>query len=59
MKTINFIISGTINLYTIYLAVCIGVNKLKNRHFHFPRNKISLRILPKLFVYFILSFWHS
>ena len=30
----------------------IGVNKLSNCHFHFPRNKISLHFLPKIVVYF-------
>ena len=37
----------------------IGVNKLKNYQFHFSRNKISLRFLPKDVVYFMLHFWHS
>ena len=41
------------------LLVNIGVNKFKNFHFHFPKNKISLRSLPKIVVYFMLHFWHS
>ena len=39
--------------------ILLHVNKLKNYYFHFPRNKISLRFLPKIVVYFMLHFWHS
>ena len=46
---------------TTMFRICstIGVNKLKNYHFHFPRNKISLSFLRKIVVYFMLHFWHS
>ena len=41
------------------MAHYIGENKLKNYYYYFPKNKISLRFLPKIVVYFKLHFWYS